>query len=177
MLQYRKTPRAEWLAYNEGMYFITICTHNRIPYFGYIRDGVMNLSEIGMILDNELRNPQCHHPHIEIPLYTVMPNHLHAIVVVNTPSVCPMILPETSDERKVLVNSRKCGQRALPLLSAYIGSLKSAVTRLARVRCPAFRWQQRYYDHAVRGTDDCNRIVDYIENNVMKWEQDSLYSE
>jgi REP-associated tyrosine transposase len=28
-------------------YFITICTKNRIPYFGHIQDYVMELSEIG----------------------------------------------------------------------------------------------------------------------------------
>lgn len=35
----RKSPRATWHKYNGGEYFITICTKNRIHYFGEIVDG------------------------------------------------------------------------------------------------------------------------------------------
>jgi len=34
-----------------GLYFITICTHNREHYFGEIVDNEMKLSNIGMLAD------------------------------------------------------------------------------------------------------------------------------
>lgn len=36
-----------------GAYFITICTHDRMPLFGEIVDGVMTLSAAGNIVSEE----------------------------------------------------------------------------------------------------------------------------
>ena len=52
----RKSPRASWLEYNEGMYFITVCTLNKKHYFGMIQNDEMWLSAIGKILEFELNN-------------------------------------------------------------------------------------------------------------------------
>jgi hypothetical protein len=46
-----ETFRAQWCDYNSnGAYFITICTQNRVRYFGGIQDGQMILSEIGKLV-------------------------------------------------------------------------------------------------------------------------------
>ena len=80
MDQYRKSPRAKWLEYNEGVYFLTICTLNHVHYFGSIVDGEMCLSAVGAFLQNELEHVEQHHPHVSVLQYVVMPNHVHAIV-------------------------------------------------------------------------------------------------
>ena len=36
-----------------GVYFITICTHNREHFFGEVRNGVTQLSAAGQIVDEE----------------------------------------------------------------------------------------------------------------------------
>jgi REP element-mobilizing transposase RayT len=33
-------------------------------------------------------------------------------------------------------------------------------------------WQRNYYEHIIRDEDDYFRIVDYIENNPLKWNED-----
>ena len=38
-LPQRKTPRAQWIEYNTGIYFVTVCTQNFIHYFGEISNG------------------------------------------------------------------------------------------------------------------------------------------
>ena len=76
----RKSPRADWLAYNEGRYFVTVCTRDHRHCFGEIENGVMTMTKVGMYLDNELKNATSRHPHIEIVQYVVMPNHFHAII-------------------------------------------------------------------------------------------------
>lgn len=48
MTQYRKTPRAQFLDYDEGDYFITICTHDRKHYFGEIYNGEMAQAEMSV---------------------------------------------------------------------------------------------------------------------------------
>ena len=76
----RKSPRAHWLEYNEGMYFITVCTHAHRQILGKVRDGVMSLSRLGEYLDTCLKNVSLHQANVEVIQYVIMPNHFHAIV-------------------------------------------------------------------------------------------------
>jgi len=39
-----------------------------------------------------------------------------------------------------------------------------------------FGWQPRFHDHIIRKTDEMNRIAEYIETNVLRWESDEFYS-
>ena len=163
----RKTPRASWIEYNEGMFFITICTRDKKHYFGMIKNEEMQLSEIGKILLKELNGISSHYPYIEILQFVIMPNHLHAIVDVNNAARC---VP-TIDDR--VTNGLKSSQR--PLLSTFIGSLKSAITKYAHECKLEFAWQSRYHDHYIRGVEDMNHISQYIEGNVLHWEKDCFY--
>lgn len=184
MDQYRKSPRAKWLEYNEGVYFLTICTLNHVHYFGSIVDGEMCLSAVGAFLQNELEHVEQHHPHVSVLQYVVMPNHVHAIVEIgekisNHATRCDSentnhatrCVP-TCEER--VGKKIQCGKR--PLLSSFVGSLKAAVIRYAHSIAIPFAWQTRYHDHAIRGVDDCNKIAAYIDNNVANWETDCFYA-
>ncbi|MBO5960779.1 MAG: hypothetical protein J6P99_02915, partial [Paludibacteraceae bacterium] len=64
----------------------------------------------------------------------------------------------------------------LPLLSTYVGSLKSAVSKYAHKCGLEFAWQQRYHDHMIRGVEDLNHISTYIESNVANWGKDCFYN-
>ena len=75
--------RAIWHDYNGGSYFITICTKDREHFFGEILDGEMVLSDIGKYADEQFKNVTSHYPYAEIPLWTIMPNHLHAVGVIS----------------------------------------------------------------------------------------------
>ncbi|MBD5234041.1 MAG: hypothetical protein HDS65_07685 [Bacteroidales bacterium] len=57
-------------------------------------------------------------------------------------------------------------------LSVVVGGYKQAVTMFARRNNIAFNWQGRYHDHIIRGAHDGNRIDEYIENNVARWDAD-----
>ncbi|MDF7818595.1 hypothetical protein P1X15_13350 [Runella sp. MFBS21] len=70
---------------NEGMYFVTICTKDRLPFFGKIVDNQMILSDIGQIVhDNWYKIPQFS-PHIVLDEFVVMPNHIHGILAIISP--------------------------------------------------------------------------------------------
>ena len=45
-IEKRKTPRASWIDYNEGLYFITICTKERKHYLGKIKDSNQDIMTI-----------------------------------------------------------------------------------------------------------------------------------
>lgn len=67
-------------------------------------------------------------------------------------------------------------------LASVIGSLKAAITRAAnrvtygrdisRPKCP--KWQQRYYENIIRNERSFVNIMNYIDNNVIRWDNDCM---
>lgn len=154
----RKSPRADFHDYSGGVYFITICTLEKANYFGSIADNKMTLSEIGRVADDNLASLPQHYPYVEVPLYVVMPNHLHAIIVIKADGMYKDKIPA---ERTAL--------------GVVVGGFKQAVTRYARRNNIEFAWQSRYHDHIIRGREDANNIDEYIRNNVARWASDCFY--
>ena len=68
-----------------GDYFVTICTKSRIPWLGEIRHDQFVASQAGEIAVQELTRISQIHPRIDIDSWVVMPNHVHAIIVINAP--------------------------------------------------------------------------------------------
>ena len=66
--------------YSEGTFFITICTHQRNPYFGDIMEGTMRYHPIGEYADKCIQKIPQLYPYAEILNYVVMPNHIHLII-------------------------------------------------------------------------------------------------
>ena len=74
-----------------GYYFITICSKNRENIFGNYNKNVgaplacarIELSKIGQIIDKQWNNIINQYDHIELDQYTIMPNHLHGILIIN----------------------------------------------------------------------------------------------
>ena len=171
--QYRKTPRAKWADYNEGDYFITVCTQGKAHFFGEIHDGEMHPSSIGQVLSEELSDSERHHPGIKVLSFVVMPNHFHALVRIENSEAARRVL-DCKERVFQGVGTRRSAlsHNRTPLLSTFIGGLKSAVTRWAHANNIPFAWQPRYHDHIIRGEKDWNNIADYIENNVALWSFD-----
>ena len=82
------TARAPWHNYNGGWYFVTICTACREHFFGEIvrthgGENHIQLSETGRYAGECIREIHSHNPYAVIPLYVVMPNHVHLIVAID----------------------------------------------------------------------------------------------
>ena len=175
-----ESARASWHDYDGGSYFITICTKDREHYFGEIVDGGMVLSDIGKYADEQFNNVTSHYPYAEIPLWTIMPNHLHAIVIisagrdgvhtVSTTETPSRWLSDTVNETMQEISHRKGP------LSVVIEGLTRAVTHYANKNTLDFAWQPRFHDHIIRDNSEMNRIADYIENNVANWVDDEFYT-
>ncbi|MCM1505167.1 MAG: transposase [Muribaculum sp.] len=178
MDQYRKTPRANFIDYDYGDYFITICTKDKQHFLGEIHDGLMALSDVGQFVDNQLSRSKEFCEETEVIQYVVMPNHIHAIIRVTTRMSDAEIdtgLVQRNPNASMRVNST-C-QRHVPTLSKYVSSLKGVVTKFAKANNIEFAWQTRYHDHLIRGARDGNNISEYISNNVAKWQEDCFYNE
>lgn len=86
--KYRIPPaRATWHDYNGGAYFITVCTKSRECSFGEIvtqlDEPTMQFTSIGQCLVETLYATSLHNKYAQIPLFAVMPNHWHAIVLID----------------------------------------------------------------------------------------------
>ncbi len=183
-----QSTRAIWHDYNCGMYFVTICTAEHKHHFGKIilenDEPKMLLSEIGMVTDECIKKMETLHNDIVVPLYQIMPNHIHLIIVVEasptcnkeTPSPCRDDVPHRlNNQLHHTVNKNKQHiSHSRGRLSNVIGGLKRAVTKYANENNIPFVWQQRFYDRIMRGQDETNRIAEYIESNLGNWQQDEL---
>lgn len=80
----RKSPRKKDYDYNlSGAYFVTICTHERELLFGDVIDDVMQRTSLGQIAHDCWLTTPDHFPDVEIDCFVVMPNHVHAIIVIH----------------------------------------------------------------------------------------------
>jgi REP element-mobilizing transposase RayT len=77
----RRSIRLKGYDYSKaGLYFITICTHERKPWFGEIEKDEMVLNEYGQIaFDQWIKLPE-RYPHMELDAFQIMPNHMHGIL-------------------------------------------------------------------------------------------------
>ena len=61
-------------------------------------------------------------------------------------------------------------------LSVIVRQFKQSVTRYANANSISFAWQTRFHDRIIRDCDEMNRIAEYIENNVARWESDEFHN-
>lgn len=184
----RRLPRLRGYDYTQnGAYFVTISTANREILFGEIEDGVMRLNTAGEIVLacwNDLIN---HYPQAEYDAFVVMPNHIHALVILlddnqeasSQKSEDPIRngqrpFPTEGASANVVSMKREGGKKHG--LSHIIGSLKSySAKRINQQRetpgAPV--WQSSFHDHIIRSEDNLNSHRNYILNNPARWQEDS----
>ena len=154
-------------------YFITICTHMRLSYFGNISNGKMILSDTGRIAYKLWYEIPEHFSFVSLDEFVVMPNHVHGIVIIQSMApVRPLHATAVQSTKNEFMStiSPKTGS-----LATVIRSYKSAVSKNVHLIDPDFSWQPLYYDHIIRseGTlhaTSLDRIRDYIINNPVKWD-------
>lgn len=155
-------------------YFVTIVCANRTSFFGEIKDGEMRLSEMGEYAKNEIQMALKFKENILIPEYILMPNHIHLIVVLQNEIIEDV--PPSSDLpfgdgfiRRGHISPLQKGS-----LNAFVNSLKGRVTRKCKENgCIDFGWQTRFHDRIIRDEREYHNIAEYIQNNVINWNEDS----
>lgn len=157
----RKPNRLKGYDYaSNGGYFITICTKNRRNLFwadvgaAISRpESVPALSPYGRIVDRAIQLVSCHYPQIEVNKYSIMPNHVHLI----------LLLQEENGGRLI----------AAPTIPRVIGQMKRVVSKEIDVSI----WQKSYHDRIIRDEAEYLKIWNYIDTNPLKWNEDCYYEE
>jgi putative transposase len=65
-----------------GVYFVTICTHERECVLGEVIDGVMILNDWGIVADRSWDETSTHFDGVAIDAHVIMPNHMHANIAI-----------------------------------------------------------------------------------------------
>jgi len=184
-------------------YFVTICTANREFYFGEIRNGVMQFSEIGSKANKYWIEIPKHFPFVKLDVHVVMPNHVHGIIIIDKPDDGRN--NEKNNQRIMDQNNERNGGRNVKTqnfaslrqqqkqpppptpqpknkfgpqsqnLASIIRGFKTGVTKYARINNIEFAWQPRFHDHIIRNDAEYQRIKYYIIKNPKNWHDDSLH--
>jgi putative transposase len=174
-----------WDYTSPGAYFVTVCTHQRLCLFGTIVADEVRLSRYGRLVDIVWRRALDASSYINLDILQVMPNHLHAIVLIQAkdgPS-------ETDPMLRIRASCETAPSTLAPIgglvgpksgeLGAIVGNLKSICTRringMRHVRGETI-WQRNYWEHIIRDEDEYNRIYHYAATNPVHWADDRLYA-
>ena len=193
---HRKSIRLKYYDYStEGYYFITICTQNRKHILSKIvlnentnvvgaglvpvqknhcKRGVgaglvpaqVEKTHFGNKVEKIYLEMQEKYINIKLHDYVIMPNHLHGIIEINNMQM-------------------GAGTRPAPTISNFIRDFKSLTTLeylkgVKENKYPNFNkriWQRNYYEHVIRNEKEYYQILEYIENNPLRWEEDKYYKE
>ena len=149
-IHHRKSIRLRNYDYSQaGLYFITICTHERLALFGKIVDEIMVKSDAGVIAEKCWHEIPEHFPQVVLGEFVVMPNHIHGIIEIAGANV------GAND-----VGANNVGaNNYLPLqchgTSKTVGSIvrgfKIGVTKWFRTHTDIREvWQRNYHEHIIR---------------------------
>jgi putative transposase len=145
-----------------GYYFVTICTKDKISHFGKIFDGERHLNEIGETAGKSFKEIPGHFTDVDIDYFTIMPNHVHGIVIISRDH-------EVKNEVYNRFSKHLSGS-----LSVIVQQYKAAVKKWCGKNGYAqFSWQPRFYEHIIRNEESLFRIRKYIKYNHLKWEYDT----
>jgi len=166
----RKPNRLRNFDYSDnGWYFVTVCAHKRQNMFGGIEKEKMILNQYGKIAKQCWSNIPKHYANVEIDEFTIMPNHVHGIVIIHN-----------SNQRVGNKNFCSLQNENIPWqtklsksLSSIIRGFKIGVTEYYHNdNLHIFAWQKSFYDHIIRNEYSLFRIREYIRNNPINWEED-----
>ena len=100
-------------------------------------------------------------------------------------SPASLLHPDENRIRPPIINPGKPKESTRPngtipgSIGAIVQNYKSLTTRkinmILRTKNKPI-WQRNYYEHVIRDENDYARIVEYIKNNPIAWEDDVLYS-
>jgi len=165
----RRSIRLQGYDYSRaGVYFVTICTHDRELFF--------DDPSIRQIAEECWLAIPAHFPRVRLDEWVVMPSHLHGIlafeewqgrgVQLNAPTAIPS-QPRNHDNRFSVISPRS------GTVGVVVRTYKAAVTASCRRwGRDEFGWQRNYHDHIVRDAAELVRIRRYIRANPLNWETD-----
>ncbi len=177
---HRKSIRLKDYDYSQaGLYFVTICTQNRLHLFGEIVGDEMALNDAGEMIEKTWHEIPQFYTKFAIHEFAVMPNHIHGIIeITNNDSIPvsvgagPRACPDNGQPQGVAPTGLGdiVGRYKTLTTKRYIDGVKNNNWQLFNRKL----WQRNYWEHVVRNENEYHRIAQYIMDNPPKWALDKL---
>ena len=162
----RKHPRLDEFDYSaDGAYFVTICTQGRKCVLSQIvgrglapaETSAVEHTTFGKIAEKQLLLLEERYPYLKVDQYVIMPNHIHAVLI---------------------LNDQAAGASPRPTVMDIICAYKSLTTRECKKAGFSEKlFQTSFHEHIIRGRQDYEEIVRYVYENPTRWYYDELYTE
>jgi REP-associated tyrosine transposase len=155
-------------------YFVTIVAQGRKCLFGETIEGEMRLNVAGRMVEAVWNSFPKHYPSVECDAFVVMPNHVHAVIVLG-----PRARPAPTGQPRGVAHTINASL-ALPDVVHRFKTLttKQYIDGVKQNNWPSFvarLWQRNYFEHVIRNIgneESLNRIRQYIVDNPAQWEFD-----
>ena len=170
---HRRSIRLKGYDYTQsGAYFLTVVVQGRLCLFGSVADQEMRKNKAGEMVRRVWERLPDRFPCIQLDAFVVMPNHIHGILVIDSPVGAPL-----ASTHRGAPNPTRATTRVAPTLGAVVGAYKSLTTRayiegvIAGVWAPFQKrlWQRNYYEHVVRNDASLAELRQYILDNPTRW--------
>jgi len=178
--KHRRSIRLDHRDYSlPGIYFVTICAHERRCVFGRIAEARVVPSELGRIVRECWVPIPEHFAQVELYEFVIMPNHMHGLIAITRKAAAPALTTPGP-----LVGAQHCcalppgglGQAAVTpgSLGAILRSFKAIVARRAHKELAWISpiWQRNYFERVLRDGKEFSDASRYIAENPKKWEWD-----
>jgi len=174
-IHHRRSIRKKGYDYSDpGVYYITICSHNRERLFGAVEKNCILLNGYGEIVRRTWYDLVNHVGGIKLDAFVVMPNHFHGIVVIGDIDVGTNdgagLEPARTDP-----NVPK--QHGLPEIVRQLKTFSARRINQMRGTPGVPVWQRNYYERIIRDDIELYYVRQYIMNNPKNWESDENYYE
>ena len=130
----------------ENIYFITICTKDRLELLGKIgSENYIKLTQEGKIAKDNIDKIEEIYDNAIIHEHIIMPNHIH-------------ILLEIKNKKKTTISK---------IIKHYKTNVSKEITYSI--------WQKSFYEHIVRNEKEYLKIKEYIKSNIINWNKDKYF--
>jgi len=158
--RHRKKLRLEGYDYaSNGLYFITIYVKNGECLFGSIVDNRLLLFPAGEMIASYWQKLPLKYPCFSLDDFVVMPNHFHAIVLIDTKIHSPINLSQGIQWFKTVTTNVYIQGVNHQNWTPFMGKL----------------WHRSFYDHIIRDEKGYLTIKSYIALNPEQWIEDKLH--
>ena len=117
---------------------------------------IMILNKYGEIVRDRLLWLAVQYPYVVLHNYVVMPNHVHAILEIDSLRV---------KDKTIKIKS----------LSSLFGAFQTTSSKIIhQAGFLDFAWHRSFYDHIIRSDKSYRNISNYIDQNPSSWDSDKF---
>ena len=179
--------------YGDGVFFVTVMTRDREPWFGRLERGGVVLSSAGRVVWDEWQRTAAVRPAVTLDAFVVMPDHVHGVLWIDGAAppnarvddgAAPPPPPRVPDGVETPRRGVSTGRHGDPGRSANAGRpapawrpqtlgtvvnhFKGACTRRIRETHPGFAWQPRFWDVVIRDARHLEAARRYVLENPVR---------